>query len=184
MLAQRKDETPLQYWISLWPAAPLFGVPWRFEAMMPGAAFFRPSAVAAEMTARVAEETARATEESVSHAAAEVEAVATTLEAEADAVAAAPEADAPESEADEAPMNGAAEPTVLYAAPPAQIDDLKLIKGVGPKLEALLNELGVYRFEQIAHFSEAELAWLDEHLSTFKGRPFRDDWPAQAKALM
>ena len=182
MLAQRKDETPLQYWISLWPAAPLFGVPWRFEAMMPGAAFFRPSAVAAEMTAGVAEEAARAAEGSVSHAAAEVEAVATRLEAEADAVAAAPEAAAPAPV--EAPLNGVAEPTVLYAAPPAEIDDLKLIKGVGPKLEALLNDLGVYRFEQIAHFSEAELAWLDDHLTTFKGRPFRDDWPAQAKALM
>ena len=182
MLAQRKDETPLQYWISLWPVAPLFGVPWRFEAMMPGAAFFRPSAVAAEMTAGVAEEAARAAEGSVSHAAAEVEAVATRLEAEADAVAAAPEAAAPAPV--EAPLNGVAEPTVLYAAPPAEIDDLKLIKGVGPKLEALLNDLGVYRFEQIAHFSEAELAWLDDHLTTFKGRPFRDDWPAQAKALM
>jgi len=64
------------------------------------------------------------------------------------------------------------------------VDDLKQIKGVGPKLETMLNDLGIYRFDQIAAFSEANLAWVDDKLTVFKGRPLRDDWVAQARALL
>ncbi len=62
-------------------------------------------------------------------------------------------------------------------------DDLKLIKGVGPKLEALLNKMGVFHFWQVASWGPAEIAWVDEHLEGFKGRVSRDDWVAQAKTL-
>ncbi len=75
-------------------------------------------------------------------------------------------------------------PATLFDAPPAKVDDLKLIKGVGPKLEGMLNGLGIYTFEQIAGFSQAELQWVDENLTSFKGRAFRDDWIAQAKGQM
>ncbi|MBN2760363.1 MAG: NADH-quinone oxidoreductase subunit E, partial [Rhodobacteraceae bacterium] len=61
-------------------------------------------------------------------------------------------------------------------------DDLKKIKGVGPKLEGTLNELGVWHFWQIASWTEAEIAWVDTRLK-FKGRIERDDWIAQAKIL-
>jgi NADH-quinone oxidoreductase subunit E len=72
----------------------------------------------------------------------------------------------------------------LYAAAPARgADDLKMIKGVGPKLEALLNRLGVWRFDQIAGWSAEEVAWIDDHLEGFKGRVARDDWVAQAQIL-
>lgn len=75
-------------------------------------------------------------------------------------------------------------PAALLGAAPAHADDLKLIKGIGPKLEAELNGLGVWTFAQMAAFSEADLMWIDEHLSAFKGRCFRDDWTGQAKALL
>ena len=61
-------------------------------------------------------------------------------------------------------------------------DDLKKIKGVGPKIEGILNELGVYHFDQIAGWDEANKAWVDTRLK-FKGRIDREDWIAQAKLL-
>ncbi len=73
-------------------------------------------------------------------------------------------------------------PANLLNAPQGERDDLKRIKGVGPKLEEKLNTLGVYHFAQIAQWSEKELEWIDDYLS-FKGRAKRDDWIAQAKAL-
>lgn len=62
-------------------------------------------------------------------------------------------------------------------------DDLKRIKGVGPKLEGLLNEMGVYHYDQIAGWTAAEVAWADQNLVGFKGRVSRDDWVEQAKTL-
>jgi len=61
-------------------------------------------------------------------------------------------------------------------------DDLKLLKGVGPKLEQTLNELGFFHFDQIADWGEAEVAWVDSRLK-FKGRIERDGWIAQAAKL-
>jgi NADH-quinone oxidoreductase subunit E len=74
-------------------------------------------------------------------------------------------------------------PAALAAARDGRPDDLKRIKGVGPKLEALLNRLGFWHFDQVAGWSEAELAWVDANLEGFKGRASRDDWVAQAKIL-
>ena len=74
-------------------------------------------------------------------------------------------------------------PAALTAARGGQADDLKRIKGVGPKLEALLNRLGFYHFDQVAAWTEAELAWVDANLEGFKGRASRDDWVAQARIL-
>jgi NADH-quinone oxidoreductase subunit E len=65
---------------------------------------------------------------------------------------------------------------------PAQPDDLKLISGVGPKIEERLHELGIWTFGQIAKWKKAEREWVDEHLR-FAGRIERDDWVRQAKAL-
>ncbi|WGH77648.1 hypothetical protein [Jannaschia ovalis] len=62
-------------------------------------------------------------------------------------------------------------------------DDLKKIKGVGPKLETLLHKLGFYHFDQIAGWSDAEISWVDQHLEGFKGRVRRDDWVSQASKL-
>lgn len=65
---------------------------------------------------------------------------------------------------------------------PAKPDDLKLISGIGPKLEGVLNGLGIYKFEQISKWKKAERDWVDGYLN-FKGRIDRDNWVAQAKKL-
>jgi len=71
----------------------------------------------------------------------------------------------------------------LLSAPNGEADDLKKIKGVGPKLEKELNGAGVYHFSQIASWTEKEVAWADENLVSFKGRISRDNWVSQAKEL-
>ncbi len=70
----------------------------------------------------------------------------------------------------------------FYASRPSEVDDLKLISGVGPKLEGLLNGLGIYQFQQIALLTSGQIAWVNEQLS-FKGRIERDDWLGQAAKL-
>lgn len=68
-------------------------------------------------------------------------------------------------------------------APAASADDLTRIKGLGPKIAALLGELGVTTFSQIAGWSEADVAAIDAQLGRFSGRITRDQWVAQAKLL-
>jgi len=65
---------------------------------------------------------------------------------------------------------------------PATPDDLKMISGVGPKIEGTLHSLGIYTFKQIAGWKKAEREWVDNYLK-FKGRIEREDWVKQAKAL-
>jgi len=67
-------------------------------------------------------------------------------------------------------------------AKPKKADDLKAISGIGPKLETVLNSLGVWTFAQIAGWTEQEIAWVEDYLS-FKGRIGRDDWIGQAARL-
>ncbi|KNX40375.1 NADH dehydrogenase subunit E [Roseovarius tolerans] len=74
-------------------------------------------------------------------------------------------------------------PEALSAPKGGQADDLKQIKGVGPKLEKLCNELGFYHFDQIAGCGPDEVAWVDANIKGFKGRVSRDNWVAQAKTL-
>lgn len=74
-------------------------------------------------------------------------------------------------------------PAALSAPRGGAADDLKQIKGVGPKLEELCHGLGFYHFDQIAGWSAAEVAWVDENLKGFKGRVSRDNWVEQAKTL-
>jgi NADH-quinone oxidoreductase subunit E len=74
-------------------------------------------------------------------------------------------------------------PEALDAPRAGKADDLKLIRGVGPKLEALLHSLGVFHFAQIASWTGAELAWIDDNLEGFRGRASRDGWVGQAKVL-
>ena len=65
---------------------------------------------------------------------------------------------------------------------PAKPSDLKAISGIGPKLEKVLNGLGIWTYAQIAAWSPQEIAWVDDYLS-FNGRIGRDDWTAQAAVL-
>jgi len=74
-------------------------------------------------------------------------------------------------------------PRVMKAARKSGADDLKMIKGVGPKLEKLLHGLGFYHYDQISKWDAREVAWVDENLEGFKGRVSRDGWVKQAKVL-
>ncbi len=70
----------------------------------------------------------------------------------------------------------------FLSAPQGEADDLKLISGVGPKLEEKLNNLGIYHFSQIENFSAEDIEKVDAELN-FKGRIEREDWLGQAKIL-
>ncbi len=75
-------------------------------------------------------------------------------------------------------------PAPAPAPAPAPVgDDLSRIKGLGPKLQKLLPELGLSTFAQIAALTEADLAELDTKLGAFAGRPAKDNWVEQAKYL-
>ncbi|MFD0978531.1 NADH-quinone oxidoreductase subunit E [Tropicimonas aquimaris] len=83
----------------------------------------------------------------------------------------------------ETPATEGTRPQSLDAPRDGTADDLKKIKGIGPKLEELCHSLGFYHFDQIAGWSEDEIAWVDQNLEGFKGRVTRDDWVGQAKLL-
>jgi len=78
---------------------------------------------------------------------------------------------------------GEQKPAGLSAPRGGKADDLKVIEGVGPAMEKLLNEHGIYHLDQIAGWGPAEVAWMDGNLKGFKGRVTRDKWVAQAKLI-
>lgn len=78
---------------------------------------------------------------------------------------------------------GLANPVEAPAASAVGSDDITRIKGVGPKLAALLAELGVTGFAQIAAWDDAEIDRIDAQLGRFEGRIRRDDWVGQAALL-
>jgi len=61
-------------------------------------------------------------------------------------------------------------------------DNLRRIKGIGQGFEKRLNQLGIYRYAQIAVWTERQQAWVSAELG-FPGRVERDNWPAQASRL-
>jgi NADH-quinone oxidoreductase subunit E len=61
-------------------------------------------------------------------------------------------------------------------------DDLKLISGIGPKIESTLNSLGIFKFSQIADWTEENEIWVNSYLN-FKGRIKRENWISQAQKL-
>lgn len=75
------------------------------------------------------------------------------------------------------------EPERLDAPREGGADDLKRIKGIGPKIEEALNGMGFFHLDQIASWGPAQIAWMDEHLEDFRGRVTRDDWVGQARQL-
>ncbi|NKN36798.1 5' DNA nuclease [Agrobacterium sp. a22-2] len=77
------------------------------------------------------------------------------------------------------PASQAPEKTTMSKAKP---DDLKKISGIGPKVEQVLNGMGYSRYADIAAWTEADIAKVEETLG-FSGRVGRDDWVGQAKTL-
>lgn len=119
----------------------------------------------------------------------------TDAPAPSDLMADTPEAALPEPVESSAPAPAEAEeqtaaPTVSNGAdrvrPPAldaprggQADDLTQIEGIGPRIEEVLNALGVYHYDQLAAWTPENEAWVDDYLN-FSGRVSREAWVAQA----
>lgn len=82
-----------------------------------------------------------------------------------------------------APALAAGVDSPFLAIPDGEADDLIRIKGIGPKLSALLNGLGVFHYRQIAGWTPEQLAIVDAQLGQFQGRPERDQWQSQAGLL-
>lgn len=199
-LLKREDENLYEYWVSFSPLAPFFGVPWRFApTMQAGLAFGTPEASPAPQPKPApAKPTRTARAKPAPSEVEDAEAVEPKATSVAEAPTTKPEAagtpapaeTTPGASVAEAPVPAEAEatprakPAVLMDEAPAQPDDLKRIKGVGPKLEAELNGLGIWTFSQVAALSLGDLEWVDENLTSFKGRSVRDDWVGQAKALL
>ena len=103
--------------------------------------------------------------------------------------AAAPADEPPPSEAEIAAagktqtVSDEFKPVLLTAPEGGKGDDLELIWGVGPKLAAMLNRMGVWHFRQIAAWTDMNLRWVDQNLGTFKGRAVRDKWIEQSVKL-
>ena len=85
--------------------------------------------------------------------------------------------------ADTAEEDVGTKPATLDGPRGGTADNLKEIKGVGPKLEGVLHDMGFYHFDQIANWTDEEVAWVDANLVGFKGRVSRDNWIDQAKTL-
>ena len=77
--------------------------------------------------------------------------------------------------------NEGSKPATLDGACDGVADDLKQIKGIGPKMEKMCNALGLCHFDQIAAWTPDEEAWVNANLEGFKGRVSRDAWTVQAK---
>lgn len=77
----------------------------------------------------------------------------------------------------------APEPAPAPAVTDSEADDLSRLKGVGPKLVALLHGMGITRYAQIAAWTDEDITRVDAQLGNFKGRVTRDDWVEQAKFL-
>ena len=81
------------------------------------------------------------------------------------------------------PMQPAAGVPTMSTPAPSVGDDLTRIKGLGPKLAATLQDMGVTTLSQIAQWDDAEIDRIDANLGRFQGRIRRDNWVDQAKYL-
>lgn len=157
------------------------------DAAARDAAEFRAAAEAEAAKLKAAEEAAadRAAEAARVKAEEEAAAKAEEARAKAEADTAAAVESTPDYDGDGV-KEGADEgtrPTGLDAPRDGKADNLKEIKGIGPKLEKLCNRLGFWHFDQVANWTSDEVAWVDANLEGFKGRVTRDKWVDQAKVL-
>jgi len=84
-----------------------------------------------------------------------------------------------------AKKKAAPKPKVLYTDGPTDgaPDDLKLIKGIGPKFEKDLHSKGIYYFRQIGNWKAADVKMVEGVIDSIPGRIKRDEWVKQAKGL-
>ena len=89
------------------------------------------------------------------------------------------------AESDDDPESvAAADVTELHDREPGGLrDNLRLIKGIGPAIEKTLNELGIFRYHQIAEMTEYDIDRVAQRLKGFSSRIYREDWIGQARDL-
>ncbi len=155
--------------------------PWQGK----GSANAKPAAVAKAKSEARPKPAAKAKADAtgVTKQAAQATSKAKPTKAKAAPKAAAPkDATAPKAKEAAAPSAGK-KPRTMKAPRKSGADDLKMIKGVGPKMETMLHGLGFFHFDQVSKWSDEEVAWVDQNLEGFKGRVTRDNWVEQAKVL-
>jgi predicted flap endonuclease-1-like 5' DNA nuclease len=86
-------------------------------------------------------------------------------------------------DAERTPAPEGEQPETMEAPRNARADDLRRISGIGPKLEQKLNSLGIWHYDQIAAWTQANVDWVNTAIS-FRGRIERERWVSQAKQLM
>jgi NADH-quinone oxidoreductase subunit E len=74
-------------------------------------------------------------------------------------------------------------PGGLLQQRPGETDRLQSISGIGPVLERVLNEIGIYRFDQLARLTPDNVEWLAARIDWFPQRILREDWVGQARRL-
>ena len=156
-VAPKPDETLIEYWMSFSPVAPMVGLS------------YRPAEILTFNMDVLGEAPGPASEPASTSTSAEDEVI----------VEGAEEASEPVAEAAVAGVD-----TPVEAEPAAPVEsDLTQIKGIGPKLQAELNGLGLITVAQLAAYDDTQVAQLSEAMTSFKDRPIRNDWVGQAKAL-
>jgi large subunit ribosomal protein L19 len=70
-----------------------------------------------------------------------------------------------------------------FKKPKGEADDLTQISGIDANLAARLKQLNLYKFEQIANFSDEDIGNIEGALS-IDGRVEKQDWIGQARALL
>lgn len=89
----------------------------------------------------------------------------------------------PHDLAEEEDLLAEPEPLPFAPQPLGPPDELTRLKGLGPRAQTRLNELGITRFDQLAAMSEADAERIDAEMGTFRGRIARDRWVEQARFL-
>ncbi len=70
-----------------------------------------------------------------------------------------------------------------FKKPKGEADDLTQINGIDANLAARLKQLNLYKFEQIANFSDEDIGNVEGALS-IDGRIEKQDWIGQARTLL
>jgi predicted flap endonuclease-1-like 5' DNA nuclease len=81
-----------------------------------------------------------------------------------------------------APVVAAQKPAILAAARNGAPDDFTLIETISPMQQTMLNAIGVFHFDQIAAWTEANVAWVDRYFR-LRGRVAEEEWVEQAADL-
>ena len=74
-------------------------------------------------------------------------------------------------------------PAFLMQARSQGADNLQLIQGISGQLSGKLQDMGIFHYDQIASWDSKEIAWVNKKLD-LNGKIEKEDWIAQAKALM